>query len=65
MPLHQVIVQRLKSTAWVSLADRLSQYSRAQRWQEMAKLIDNDVLHTYAVVGTYDEIGDLLKARFG
>ena len=47
------------------LADRLSQYSRAQRWQEMEKLIDNDVLHTYAVVGTYDEIGDLLKARFG
>lgn len=47
------------------LADRLSQYSRAQRWQEMEKLIDNDVLHTYAVVGTYDQIGDLLKARFG
>ncbi len=28
-------------------------------------MIDDDVLHTYAVVGTYDEIGDLLKARFG
>ena len=47
------------------LADRLSQYSRAQRWNEMEALIDDEVLNTYAVVGTYDEIGELLKARFG
>ncbi len=47
------------------LAERLKHYSRAQRWEEMPALIDDEVLHEYACVGTYDEIADKLAARYG
>ena len=47
------------------LADELKHLSRAQRWEEMPDYITDDVLHTYACVGTYDEIGDVLAARYG
>lgn len=39
--------------------------SRAQKWEELPKLISDDVLHRFAVIGTYDEIGAKLVARFG
>jgi probable F420-dependent oxidoreductase len=48
-----------------TLADELKELSRAQRWGEMPRHISDDVLHTYAVVGTYDEIADRLAARYG
>ena len=47
------------------LADELAQLSRAQRWEEMPGRIDDDVLHTYATIGTWDRIGRLLQGRFG
>ena len=47
------------------LADRLKVLSRAQRWEEMPAFIDDDVLHRYATIGTFDEIGDKLIARYG
>jgi probable F420-dependent oxidoreductase len=46
------------------LAQTLNQYSRAQRWSEMAALISDEVLHQYAVVGTYDCIVERLRARY-
>ncbi len=46
------------------LAQTLNQYSRAQRWSEMASLISDEVLHQYAVVGTYDCIEERLRARY-
>jgi probable F420-dependent oxidoreductase len=48
-----------------TLADELKELSRAQRWDEMPRHISDDVLHTYAVVGTYDEIADKLATRYG
>src|SRR5579864_5302321 len=48
-----------------ALADELKELSRAQRWDEMPRHISDDVLHTYAVVGTYDEIADKLATRYG
>lgn len=45
------------------LARRLSELSRAQRWEEMPPLISDDLLHTFAVVGTFDEIIDLMRKR--
>ena len=36
-----------------------------QRWEEMPAFISDEVLHTYATVGTYDEIADKLHARYG
>ncbi len=38
------------------LAREMSQLSRAQRWEEMPRFITDDILHKYAVVGTYETI---------
>jgi len=48
-----------------ALATELTGYSRAQRWEEMPKFITDDILHTYATVGTWDDIADRLHARYG
>jgi alkanesulfonate monooxygenase SsuD/methylene tetrahydromethanopterin reductase-like flavin-dependent oxidoreductase (luciferase family) len=47
------------------LARELTAYSRAQRWDEMPAFISDEILHTYATVGTYDEIANKLHARYG
>jgi probable F420-dependent oxidoreductase len=47
------------------LATTLKALSRAQRWEEMPQHISDEVLHTYAVIGTYDEIADKLAERYG
>jgi probable F420-dependent oxidoreductase len=46
------------------LAMELALLSKAQRWEELPPRITDDVLHTYAVVGTYDEIGRKLIDRY-
>jgi probable F420-dependent oxidoreductase len=48
-----------------ALANELKALSRAQRWEEMPQTISDEVLHTYAVVGTYDEIADKIAERYG
>ena len=47
------------------LADEMAVLSKAQRWEEMPGRISDEVLHTYATVGTYDEIGKKLIERYG
>jgi len=47
------------------LADRLKLLSRAQRWEEMPQHIDDEVLHQFVTIGTYDTIAQKLTARFG
>jgi len=47
------------------LAKELSQLSRQQRWEEMPPLIDDDILHTFAVIGTFDQIVDRMRERCG
>jgi probable F420-dependent oxidoreductase len=46
------------------VARQLQALSRAQRWEEMPVLIDDEMLDAYAVIGTRDEIAGKLKARF-
>jgi probable F420-dependent oxidoreductase len=46
-----------------TLAKDLSVLSRAQRWEEMPPLIDDDMLREFAVVGTYDEIVERMRER--
>ncbi len=36
------------------LADELKLPSRAQRWEEMPQYINDDILHTFVTVGTYN-----------
>ena len=46
-------------------AKQLQALSRAQRWEEMPALVSDEMLDTYAVSGTHDEIAGKLKARYG
>lgn len=48
-----------------ALADELAVLSKAQRWEDMPAKISDDILHTYATVGTYDQIGERLVQRYG
>jgi alkanesulfonate monooxygenase SsuD/methylene tetrahydromethanopterin reductase-like flavin-dependent oxidoreductase (luciferase family) len=45
-------------------ARQLQALSRAQRWEEMPALVNDEMLDAYAVIGTYHEIAAKLKARF-
>ncbi len=47
------------------LADKLKLLSRAQKWEEMPQHIDDDVLHQFVTIGTYDTIAKKLLDRFG
>ena len=47
------------------LADRLKLLSRAQRREEMPQHINDDVLHTFVTITTYDTIGRKLCDRYG
>ncbi len=46
------------------MAREATAYSREQRWEALPDFIDDEILYTYAVVGTYDEIGDRLLERY-
>ncbi len=46
-------------------ARALQSVARAQRWEEMPGLVNDEMLHTYAVIGTHDEIAGKLRARYG
>ncbi|MDN5939633.1 MAG: TIGR03617 family F420-dependent LLM class oxidoreductase [Salinisphaera sp.] len=47
------------------LAAEARQHSKAQNWEALPELISDDVLEQFAVIGTYDEIGNKLLDRFG
>jgi len=48
---------------WGELHLELNRLSKQGRWDDMAELIDDEVLHALAVVGPRDEIADKLTAR--
>jgi probable F420-dependent oxidoreductase len=47
------------------LAARAKVFSKQQDWEEIPKLIDDEVLHAYVTIGLHDEIGDRLLERYG
>lgn len=47
------------------LANECKLLSRTKQWEELPKRISDDVLHQFAVIDTYDRIGDRLCERFG
>ena len=49
---------------WGDIAVRASQLSREQRWDELPLLVTDEILHTVATVGTYDEIAGMLNTRY-
>jgi probable F420-dependent oxidoreductase len=53
---------------WGELGDqlhRLSVSSDADKWDKMATLVDDDVLHTFAVVAEPDKVADAILERYG
>ena len=55
----------MSAHGWEDTAARLYRMSVDNRWGEMPAQITDDMLETFAVVGTYDEIVDKLKAAHG
>lgn len=46
------------------LATEAKELSKAQRWEELPALIDDETLHRFVVIGTHDEIGERLLERY-
>jgi len=49
---------------WGDTADQLYKLSVQQKWREMAQLVNEEMVHGFAAVGTYDEIASVMKKRF-
>jgi probable F420-dependent oxidoreductase len=47
------------------LANECKLLSRTKQWEELPKRISDDVLDQFAVIDTYDQIGERLCERFG
>lgn len=50
---------------WDDHADHAAALSKARRWEQLPELVDDEMLHTIATVGTYCTIGDQLAKRYG
>ena len=55
----------LELHGWEALQPQLNTLSKQGKWEEMAAAIDEDVLHTFAVVGSPDEVAVGLQQRYG
>ncbi len=47
------------------LCAELADLARAQRWDEMAARVDDDLLHECVIVSLYDDLAARIKNRFG
>jgi probable F420-dependent oxidoreductase len=54
----------LELHGWGDLQPALNTLSKRGEWVEMGKLIDDEVLDAFAVVGPMDEVAGRIKARF-
>jgi probable F420-dependent oxidoreductase len=55
----------LELHGWGGMQDELNALSKQGKWKEMGDLVDDDILHTFAVVGGPEEVGPELIRRFG
>jgi probable F420-dependent oxidoreductase len=55
----------LQLHGWDALHERLHALSRDGAWNEMAGLIDDDVLHAFAVVAEPEAVAQAVRDRFG
>jgi probable F420-dependent oxidoreductase len=53
----------LDAHGWGDLQPELNAMSKQGRWQEMATLIDDEILHTIAACGTPAEVADHIRDR--
>jgi probable F420-dependent oxidoreductase len=55
----------LELHGWGALQDDLNALSKQGRWKEMGDLIDDEILHTFAVVAEPEKVAAELGARYG
>jgi probable F420-dependent oxidoreductase len=55
----------LEVHGWGGMQDELNTLSKQGKWVEMGKLIDDEVLNTFAVVGEPEQIAPELHRRYG
>jgi probable F420-dependent oxidoreductase len=55
----------LEQHGWEGLQPEALKLSREGKWMEMAKLVDDEMLHTFAVVGEPAEVASQISERFG
>jgi probable F420-dependent oxidoreductase len=55
----------LETYGWGEHQPELNRLSKAGQWDEMGRLIDDDVHDAFAIVGEPDEIAPKLEARYG
>jgi probable F420-dependent oxidoreductase len=55
----------LELHGWGDLQSELNTLSKRGDWVEMGRLIDDEILNTFAVVGTPEQIGPELHRRYG
>ncbi len=55
----------LRVHGWEELGLKLHRMSKQGQWTEMAKEVPDDVVHTFAAVGTHGEIVAEVEKRFG
>ena len=49
---------------WSAQAEELHKLSVQQKWREMPKLVNEEMVHAFAAVGTYADIASVMKKRF-
>ncbi|MDG1367768.1 MAG: TIGR03617 family F420-dependent LLM class oxidoreductase [Acidimicrobiales bacterium] len=49
---------------WEDIAEHASVLSRNQQWEDLPGLVSDEMLHTVATIGTFDEIADKLNERY-
>jgi alkanesulfonate monooxygenase SsuD/methylene tetrahydromethanopterin reductase-like flavin-dependent oxidoreductase (luciferase family) len=54
----------LDTHGWGNTAYQLNELAARGEWASMPKLITDEMLQTYAVTGTYDNIADRMQERF-
>jgi probable F420-dependent oxidoreductase len=54
----------LELHSWGDLQAELNTLSKRGAWDDMTSLIDDDMLHTFAVVGGFDTIASAIRSRF-
>ena len=50
---------------WGDLQPELNKLSKQGKWDEMGKLITDDILDQFAIVAEIDDVPDKFKARWG
>lgn len=55
----------LELHGWGELGEKLTHMTKTGGWDQLASVIDDEVLHTFAVIGTADEVATEARRRYG